>query len=313
MTYPTAHPDINDTLHVLLSGARAVLGKRFVGLYLYGSLASGDFDPQRSDVDFVVVTADALPDEVVTALEALHARIAASGSKWAAKLEGAYVPQRLIRRHDPAGPPCPTINEGHFYLAPLGSDWVIQRHVIREQGVVVAGPSPRTLIDPVRPDDLQHAVLGFLREWWAPMLQKPDPRLDSGEYQAYTVLTMCRALYTLHCGKIVSKPVAARWARGALDERWAALIEWALTWQPGTQPDHKSETLDFIRYTLNTAAQARPTINRMRAKVTRGAGFLACQQPGKVAPTCGFCHNACEFYLNAINRQAKRTKGGKPP
>ena len=156
----------------------------------------------RSTATWTFVTANVLPDEMIAALEALHTHIAASdstaltgaGSKWAAKLEGAYVPQRLLRCHDPVGLPCPQVNEGRFYLALLGSDWVIQRHVIREQGAVVAGPPPHTLIDPVQPDDLRRTVLGFLREWWAPMLQKPDPRLDSGEYQAYAVLTMCRAL-----------------------------------------------------------------------------------------------------------------------
>lgn len=250
MTHPTPYPDINAMLDTLLSGVQAILGPHFVGLYLYGSLASGDFDPQRSDVDFVVVTADVLPDEMIAALEALHARIAASGLEWAAKLEGAYIPQCLIRRHDPAGPPCPHVNEGRFYLAALGSDWVIQRHVLREQGIVVAGPPPHTLIDPVQPDDVRQAALGFLREWWAPMLDNPDPRLDGGGYQVYAILTMCRTLYTLHYGKIVSKTAAAQWARGALNERWATLIAWASARRPGVQSDHMTETLDFIRYTV---------------------------------------------------------------
>jgi hypothetical protein len=264
VTHPTPYPDVNAVLHVLLSGAQTILGPHFVGMYLYGSLVGGDFDPQRSDVDFVVVTADALPDKMIAALEALHARIAASGStaltgagsKWAAKLEGAYVPQQTLRRHNPIAPPCPHINEGHFYLAPLGSDWVLQRHIIREQGVVVAGPAPQTLIDPVQPDELRRAVLGFLREWWAPMLHDPDPRLHGGEYQAYAVLTMCRALYTLQYGTVVSKPVAARWARGALGERWAVLIGQALAWRRDAPLDNggtafrMDETLDFIRYTL---------------------------------------------------------------
>ncbi len=255
MPYPTPYPDVNAVLHTLLSGVQTILGPRFVGMYLYGSLAGGDFDPQRSDVDFVVVTADVLPDETVAALRALHARIAARGSEWAAKLEGAYVPQQTLRRHDPAGPPCPTINEGHFYLAPLGSDWVIQRHIIREQGAVVVGPPPHTLIDPLQPDDLRRAVLGALREWWAPMLDNPDPRLDGGEYQAYAVLTMCRALYTLQHGEIISKTDAAQWARSALGERRAMLIEWAFAWRPGAQSVHRSETLDFIRYTVERGQQ----------------------------------------------------------
>ena len=104
------------------------------------------------------------------------------------------------------------------------------------------------MIDPVQPDDLRRAVLGFLREWWSPMLNDPA-RLRSGEYQAYAVLTMCRALYTLQRSEVVSKPAAARWAQETLGERWAALIAWALAWHHDAASDKLNETLDLIRYT----------------------------------------------------------------
>jgi hypothetical protein len=62
---------------------------------------------------------------------------------------------------------------------------------------------------------------------------------------------MCRALYTLQHGTIASKPVSARWAQARLDERWEAIIEWALTWQADSSVDHLNETLDLIHYTLD--------------------------------------------------------------
>jgi hypothetical protein len=260
MAHSTPYPEVNVVLQALLSGVQDVLGDCFVGLYLYGSLAGGDFCPQRSDIDFVVATAGELPNEVVAALEAMHARIANSGLKWAAKLEGAYVPLGTLCRHDPSGSPCPCINEGRFYQAALGSDWVIQRYTLREQGVVVAGPDPRSLIDPVQPDDVKRAVLCFLREWWAPMLQDPDPRLHGGEYQAYTVLTMCRALYTLQHGAVVSKTAAARWAQEALGERWEGLIGRALAWRRDAPSSGDGSGLDvdealgFIRCVLEQVA-----------------------------------------------------------
>ena len=87
VAHPTPYPDVNAVLHVLLSGVQAVLGDHFVGMYLSGSLASGDFAPQRSgDIDFVVVTVDELPDEMLPALEAMHACITTSGLKWATRL-----------------------------------------------------------------------------------------------------------------------------------------------------------------------------------------------------------------------------------
>jgi hypothetical protein len=87
-----------------------------------------------------------------------------SGLKWAAKLEGAYVPLPALRRYDPNVAPCPTINEGRFYLDRPGSDWIIQRYILREYGAVICGPSLQSAIDPVTPDDLRRAVAGVLRE-----------------------------------------------------------------------------------------------------------------------------------------------------
>lgn len=254
-TNPTPYPDVNAVLHRLLAEVQAVLGERFVGLYLYGSLAGGDFDPTSSDIDFVVVTDGDIPDDIIPALGALHARLNASGLKWAAKLEGSYIPQAALRRYNPDDPPRPQVNEGRFYLAPHDADWIIQRHVLREGGVVVAGPAPQTLIDPIQPDAIREAVLGFLRSWWLPMLDHPDPRLQGGEYQAYAVLTMCRALYTLEHGTVASKPAAARWAQAALGERWSALIEGALAWRHGAPLDEFDETMAFIRYTLERSGE----------------------------------------------------------
>jgi hypothetical protein len=116
-------------------------------------------------------------------------------------------------------------------------------------GVVVAGPPLHTLIDPVRVEDIQWSVRAILREWWRPMLDTPD-RLRGDDYQAYAVLTMCRALYALEHGSIVSKPAAARWAMMALDERWTPLIKQALAWRPNQSMDEYENVPDFIRYTL---------------------------------------------------------------
>ncbi len=245
---PTPYPDVNALLRVLLADVQVILGRQFVGMYLSGSLASGDFDVERSDVDLLIVTADELPAETIAALEAMHTRVAAS--KWATRLEGSYIPQRALRRYDPSRATHPSLAVGgKFGMDHQGSDGIIQRHILREQGIVVAGPALQTLIEPVSPDELQQAQWATLDEWWWPQLADPF-RLRHREYQAYAVLTMCRALYMLQHARVVSKPVAARWARQVLGERWAALIERALVWWHDDRVDDVSETLDLIRYTL---------------------------------------------------------------
>ncbi len=254
----TPYDDVNIILNILLNGAKEILKEQLVGMYLYGSLSSGDFNPKSSDIDFVVVTESILPDETISALEALHNRIWASGLKWASKLEGSYIPKNLIRRHDPVGLPCPTVNESKFFVDQRGSDWIIQRHVIREYGLVLEGPDPKTLIDFVTPDDIRQAVLGVLREWWFPMLDDPSWLRDheSGDH-AFAVITMCRALHALKHGIIVSKPSAAKWAQEELGDEWGRTIEQALAAQSHNGKDHDLyyKALDLIRFTLNKVGE----------------------------------------------------------
>jgi hypothetical protein len=255
MIHPTLDPDINLLLRELLAGARSVLGTHFTGLYLHGSLAYGDFAPQRSDIDFLVVTEDELPPDILAGLRMMHARITASGMKWAGALEGSYIPRQALWRYDPAHCHHPALRvNGSFDIDGHGSEWIIQRYIIREKGITLTGPSPDMMIDPVTPAQLRQAATGILFEWWEPQLTDHS-RLQSDEYQAYAVLTMCRALYTFEFATVGSKPVAARWAQGLAGSRWAGLIDRALAWSHGDVMDSLLETLAFIRYTIEGARE----------------------------------------------------------
>jgi len=264
-THPTPHTDVNTVLLELLSGVQTILGSRFIGLYLLGSLASGDFD-RDSDVDFVVVSEDEISPDLFGALQAMHARIATIDSWCATQLDGSYISQHALRRYDPANTVHPHIDRDvgeSLRMMQHDSDWIIQRHNLRERGLVVAGPAPHTLIDPILPRQLQQAVLDMLHGWFAPMIDDPAPLKTRG-YQSYIVLTLCRMLYTLEFGTLVSKGVAAHWAQQILDERWIPLI--ARAWQGRQTPrlesqvDDVNSTLKFIRYVV----ERNPTQNRER-------------------------------------------------
>jgi hypothetical protein len=245
---PTPYPEINDFLSLLLAHVHAVLGDQFIGLYLGGSLALGDFHPDRSDIDFVAVTVGEPSPETVAALAEMHARLWTTGGRWARKLDGSYVPQQVLRRWTSNDPPCPFIEEDQFYVMNQGSA-VIQRHLIRQHGVVVAGPGPRLLIDPVAADDLRNALRDNLEKSWRPLLENPS-WVEQSQKQPFAILTMCRTLYTLEHGSVASKPVAAGWAIQTIGEPWTELIEWALARPHAMQSSHLVSTLRFIQYTL---------------------------------------------------------------
>jgi hypothetical protein len=246
---PTPYQDVNVFLNLFLSNMQVILGDHFIGLYLGGSLALGDFNPLRSDIDFIAVTIDESPADTIVALEKMHNRLWATGSKWPRKLDGSYVPKQVFRNWTSDDTPCPFVEEDRFYVTNQGSA-VIQRHIIRQYGVVVAGPSPFTLIDPVDGNDLRNALWNNLKKWWQPLLDDPA-WLRQGKKQPFAILSMCRVLYTLEHGAVASKPIAARWAQQTIGEQWTDLIEWALAWPRDTKLNQLALTLSLVQYTLD--------------------------------------------------------------
>ena len=260
MDTPTPHPAVNALLHEFLPPVRAILGAQFVGAYLFGSLTSGDFD-RDSDVDVVVVTEDTVSDEHFAALHTLHLRLARLDLWCATQLEASYIPRHALRRYDPAHALHPHIDRGSgdevLFMMQHDESWIVQRHVLRQRGITLTGPAPATLIDEVSPDDLRQAMRAILDGWAAHILDDPA-QMQARGYQSYTVLSLCRILYTLRYESVVSKPAAARWAQEDLDEQWSPLI--ARTWDgrhnPGqtASPDDVDGTLAFIRYALAQSA-----------------------------------------------------------
>ncbi len=253
--YPTPYTEVNALLQELLESVQTILGNHFIGMYLDGSLAAGDFD-QDSDIDFVVVTDVPISGDLFAALQVMHDRITALDSTWALQLEGSYISKRALKRHDPAQTLHPNIEWGkgeRLKMVEHDEAWATHRYVLREHGITLAGPAPQTLIDPVSPNDLRQAMLKVLHGWAAHILDDPASLRWRG-YQSYTVLSLCRILYTLEYGTVVSKRVASRWAQETLGDQWTSLIEraWVGRHNPGVEasPDDVNGTLEFIRYAL---------------------------------------------------------------
>jgi hypothetical protein len=262
MDNTTSFADLNRLLTELVEGVRAALRGNFIGAYLQGSFAVGDAD-EHSDVDFIVVTNDEVTQEQRAELQALHQRLYEQPTPWAQHLEGSYVPRRTIRRLDPDRRPLLYLDNGatEFTLDNHDNTAVV-RWSLREHGVVLAGPAPRELIDPVSADQLREDVRWALNEWavWYRSLRSIDRRS-----LAVAVLSLCRVLHTLATGVVGSKRVAGKWALGELDRDWEPLISWALDDRPDpwvkvreqADPQLFSRMLAFIEYAAQWEAGRR--------------------------------------------------------
>src|SRR5947208_1070403 len=132
-------------LNSLLLGVREALGDNLVGFYLRGSIATGDFDPDMSDLDFFAVTERPVTDAEFHGLAMLHERLSGLPNKYGHELEGPYMDRSAARRFRP-GERHPTIERGEALKWREHRDnWVLERWTVREHGIALFGPDPKSL------------------------------------------------------------------------------------------------------------------------------------------------------------------------
>jgi predicted nucleotidyltransferase len=193
------------------------LGGNLVGVYLHGSLALGCFNPQRSDIDFLVVTS-----------RRLDARERRSIAEFALSRSAAPYPLELTVLSEADARPWryPTPYDFHYgeSLRPrveqqLAGDAIpeaddtdhdLAGHIglLLARGRTLVGPPAEDVFPLVPEADFRDSILRDFA--W---IQKPETRMGG---RIYGVLNACRVLAYLRGAGILSKAEAGEWAAHAL-------------------------------------------------------------------------------------------------
>lgn len=246
----TPYEDINEILNNLSREIKNLLGNNLMGLYLFGSLVYGDFNPESSDIDLVVITRLPIAPHELVLVKKMHHQIGEHNSKWRERLECSYTPIEMLKNIMPPKEPRPYFGGGIFYdEAPYGNEWIINNYLLLESSIALLGPAFKTLCHPIDIIEVQKACIRDLFQEWEPKL-RDDEWLDNSHYQSYLILNLCRILYTVFCKATASKKNSSEWVKHQFGSTWDHLIEVAQNWQYGKTMSEKENTINFIKFII---------------------------------------------------------------
>jgi hypothetical protein len=240
-------------------GLHRQLGEELLSLSVHGSWVAGDFKLGRSDLDLLAVLADDPDERTLTRLTALHAAMSAELPEWDNHVEVDYVSVAAVESvlaGDGSEHSMVRISPGEpIHLVRADRHYVLNWRSAREHDHRIVGRAPSEVLPPIPDDLVREVVIEHARQWPAWLDGASDP-----EFQAYAVLTMCRALAFLSTGRQWSKHAAMGWAKEVLPE-WRGLITWAdACWYgsgPVTTPDRTSDATAFVLSTSRLVTSSR--------------------------------------------------------
>ncbi|MCJ7824618.1 MAG: DUF4111 domain-containing protein, partial [Anaerolineales bacterium] len=224
-------PEIKVVIDQLVDGAASILGENFIGAWLQGSSATGHFD-KYSDIDFLIGVERDLSKKELDTLQNLHRRLYEHESPWARHLEGSYIPRGILRDYRLSGEDVWYLDHGSTTFERSAHDTTIAvKWILREKGVVLAGPDPSTIMDPIPVAELRKDIYRTFTNWAEVIFENTD-EIGSHFYQTFAVLSYCRMLNDIRCGDIGSKRDGAELVKASLDPKWHDLIDKAWLGRP---------------------------------------------------------------------------------
>ena len=234
--------------HEVADALRDLLGADLVGVYLHGSFALGCGNPNRSDLDLLVVTRRALTEDERAAFPGLPAgSYERPGWPRPLELSSLTLDQLHPWRH-------PTPYDLHLWPGGTkgpGEDPDLAAHVTvtRRAGIALYGPPPIRVFPDVPRADYEDALLrDFDSAWW----------VTGRSEMRYAILSLPRIWATLaEPDELHTKESAAEWALPRLPADLRRPLELALESYRTHGRDLDFEADEFRRYADHVAAEVR--------------------------------------------------------
>lgn len=195
-----------------VSSSKSILGETLVGIYLHGSAVMGCYNPQKSDIDLLVVIRDAIPAE--TKKEFMDMVVALNEDAPEKGIEMSIIKESVCNPFV-----YPTPYELHFSVAHLnwyrsnpqdyvehmnGTDLDLAAHVTitLHRGKTLWGKEIPSVFGPVSREAYMDSIRSDIQEAREDILDNP----------VYIILNLCRVLAYKAENLILSKQEGGQWA-----------------------------------------------------------------------------------------------------
>ncbi|HYK66763.1 MAG TPA: nucleotidyltransferase domain-containing protein [Streptosporangiaceae bacterium] len=191
-------PEISGHLDRFRDGLLALVDLR--GLYLYGSLTTGDFSPASSDIDVLAVTGGRPDGTALARLTDLHRDLARGGGAYA-RLNCLYVPDGTLTDAE--------LLHTYWYVDGF-TQWrlkVLTVAELRHSGCAVHGPWPPPGLPEVSIGEVQAHARRELTGYWRPLTYRPRIWLQD-RWVDFALITLARSEALTHDGVLITKSQA---------------------------------------------------------------------------------------------------------
>ncbi|MCR5541581.1 MAG: DUF4111 domain-containing protein [Ruminococcus sp.] len=230
-----------------------ILGENLMGVYLHGSAVMGCFNPDKSDIDLIVVVRDTVPDDrkrrFMEMVVTLNEKAPAKGIEMSIVKAGVCRPFAY-----------PTPFELHFSSGTLGwyksdpegyiqnmkgedKDLAAHFMIITNRGKTLYGKPIEEVFGEV---DRAH----YLDSIWSDIENAEEDILDNA---MYIILNLTRVLAYCREGLILSKKEGGEWGMENIPERYRVMINTALEEYSSAEKAEYDDRLavEYVGYMLS--------------------------------------------------------------
>jgi hypothetical protein len=270
---------VDEAVDQYLARMDAAIPGRISGFYIVGSTALGDFQPGRSDVDFVAVVTKRLDNSELQRVRKVQRRLfltaLAKGAsllrwQWPLACNGVYVLRDDLAKSPLEIVPVASHVAGTFMAGRAFDVNPVTWRTLAASGIAVRGVDPAMLGIQDNKAELRSWTRSNLNSYWrrwANDLNRPGLTAVKAlllRYVAWGVLGTARMHFTIATGDIASKTQACEYALDMFAPKWRPLLEdtrayWhriSRTTRYRSPLARRHDTADFVMAVIDSTATA---------------------------------------------------------